>query len=149
MPILVCCWLGNCFLFRLVCWLPILSVFLKNWENKKMCYGGASLSCGVEGEFSYLMRKYGLKKCLVIWWFMKSVFSMVIENVALFIISLRSLFDVFVIELSLIFHVVLICSSVVSTILARYQDDFLFCVCYLFLLPVMYTVWWFSHQFFS
>ena len=38
---------------------------------------------------------------------MKSVFSMVIENVALFIISLRSLFDVFVIELSLIFHVVL------------------------------------------
>lgn len=71
---------------------------------------------------------------------MKSVFSMVIENVALFIIILRSLFDVFVIELSLIFHVVLICSSVVSTILARYQDDFLFCVCYLFLLPVMYTV---------
>lgn len=71
---------------------------------------------------------------------MKSVFSMVIDNVALFIISLRSLFDVFVIELSLIFHVVLICSSVVSTILARYQDDFLFCVCYLFLLPVMYTV---------
>lgn len=71
---------------------------------------------------------------------MKSVFSMVIENVALFIIGLRSLFDVFVIELSLIFHVVLICSAVVSTILAHYQDDFLFCVCYLFLLPVMYAV---------
>ena len=65
---------------------------------------------------------------------------MVIDDFALFIISLRYLFDVFVIELSLIFHVVLICSSVVSTILARYQDDFLFCVCYLFLLPVMYTV---------
>jgi hypothetical protein len=70
-----------------------------------MCYEVASSNRKHGVRFSYLMRKYGLQKCLVILWFMKSALLSVIEIMVLFIIDLLFLSDVFFTELRSVFLV--------------------------------------------
>lgn len=70
-----------------------------------MCYEVASSNRKYGVRFSYLMRKYGLQKSLVILWFMKSALLSVIEIMVLFIIDLLFLSDVFFTELRSVFLV--------------------------------------------